>query len=67
MGELILYTTDCPKCKILEAKLDMKSINYKIVKDVSEMQAMGIMSVPFLKIGQELMDFSKSISWINEY
>jgi glutaredoxin len=63
--EITLYTTDCPKCKILEKKLDAKNINYKKVTDVEEIMKMGIMSSPVLEVDNEFMPFTEAISWVN--
>lgn len=64
--EVILYTTDCPKCKVLEKKLDVKNITYTIVKDVLTMQQLGIYSSPCLSVDEKILDFTQSINWINE-
>lgn len=64
--EVILYTTDCPKCKVLEKKLNAKNVLYDIVKDISLMQNLGIFSSPCLSIDGKIFDFQQSINWINE-
>lgn len=65
--QVILYSTGCPKCKVLEAKLDSKKIKYNVVSDVSIMESKGFMSVPMLEINGEVMNFKKAVDWINEY
>ena len=64
---VVLYSTGCPKCKVLEAKLNMKEIGYNVVTDVSVMESKGFMSVPMLEINGEVMDFKKANDWINAY
>lgn len=64
--ELILYTTDCPKCKVLEKKLKAKNVLYDVVKDVTLMQSLGIFSSPCLSVDGKIFDFQRSINWINE-
>ena len=39
--EITLYTSNCPKCKILKAKLDDKKINYNICDDTNVMTEKG--------------------------
>lgn len=34
---VILYSTGCPRCKILKSKLDKKGITYSVVDDVDKM------------------------------
>ena len=65
MMEVILYTTDCPKCKILEKKLTTKNVTYSVVKDISVMQELGIYSSPCLSVDEKILDFIQSIDWVN--
>lgn len=62
---IILYSTDCPKCKILETKLNQKNIKYETIKDVNEMQDMGIVAVPMLRVDGQLMNFVEANKWVN--
>lgn len=64
--EVILYTTDCPKCKVLEKKLNTKNVSYDTIKDVSLMQNLGIFSSPCLSVDGKIFDFQQSINWVNE-
>lgn len=64
--EIILYSTHCPRCTVLEAKLKQKNIEYQEINNVDEMLKIGIQTVPQLKVDGELMDFSKAIKWVNE-
>lgn len=67
MNKVVLYSTGCPKCKILEQKLDMKNIEYEKTNDVSELVKMGFTSAPVLKIDNEYLEFKAANEWINEY
>ena len=58
-----MYSTGCPKCKVLMKKLDSKGIEYTENKSIEEMRALGIMSAPVLKVGDELLDFKSAIRW----
>ena len=40
--EIILYSTNCPKCKILEKKLTEKNIKFTKNNNVIEMSELGI-------------------------
>lgn len=61
-----LYGTGCPKCKILETKLNKKNIKYQEFTDVDKMLDMGIKSVPYLKVDGKLMDFTEANDWVNK-
>ena len=63
--EIILYTTHCPKCKVLETKLRLKGIKYAEVDNIDEMTALGIQSAPFLSVNGQLMDFGAAVKWVN--
>lgn len=62
--KIVLYTIDCPKCKILERKLKEADIEYEAVKDVDTMMSLGISSAPVLKVNEDLMVFNDAVKWI---
>lgn len=62
---ITLYTTHCPKCRVLEAKLNQKGIEYQENTDIDYMSSLGIMSVPVLEVDGELLDFVTANNWIN--
>ena len=63
--DVVFYSTGCPKCKVLKAKLDSKSIDYTIFNDVDRMVEMGITTVPDLMVDGKLMNFKESVDWLN--
>jgi len=63
---VILYTTHCPKCKVLETKLNQKAIDFEIIDDEKVMIDKGFMSAPMLEVDEKVMDFSAAINWIKE-
>lgn len=62
---MVLYSTHCPKCKILEKRLKEKNIQYEEVNDVDVMILKGIQSAPVLEIGEKLLDFKSANNYIN--
>lgn len=62
---IILYSTGCPKCKVLEKKLNDNGINYDVNSNVEEMTALGITQVPVLKVNDELLQFKQAVDWVN--
>lgn len=62
---ITLYSTGCPKCSVLKAKLDAKNIDYYICDDLNSMEQKGFMSVPMLETDDDIMDFSRAIAWVN--
>lgn len=64
--KVVLYTTHCPKCSVLEKKLSAKNINYSEVTDVEIMAKKGFDAVPILEVDGITMDFKAANTWINE-
>ena len=62
---IVLYSTHCPRCVVLEKKLKQKGIDYNEVNDVSIMEEKGYLSVPVLEIDGTSMDFKTANDWIN--
>ena len=62
---ITLFSTNCPKCKVLTMKLDKKGINYTKVEHVDTMLAKGIKTAPYLEVDNELMDFTQAVAWVN--
>ena len=62
---VILYSTNCPRCKILKSKLDKKGITYSVVDDVDKMLSMGMVVVPVLEVDGVRMNFKEAINWVN--
>jgi glutaredoxin len=64
---LTLYTIDCPKCKVLEMKLEQKNVPYQAIKDIEEMKKLGIMTAPVLKVEDgSILQFADAVKYINE-
>ena len=61
---VVLYSTHCPKCKVLEAKLNQKGINYEENNDVELMQQKGFTTVPKLEVDGVVYDFKEAVEWI---
>lgn len=64
---VVLYSTGCAKCRVLEAKLKAKKIEYKEVTDMNIMESKGFMSVPMLEVDGEIMNYRAAVDWVNKY
>ena len=65
-----LFSTNCPRCKVLEAKLNEKHIPFQLFEGeraIESIQERGFMSAPLLSVNGENMEFTKAIKWVNEY
>ena len=62
------YSTNCPRCHVLQIKLDSKNIQYEIHTNVQEMIALGIKNAPVLQLEDgKLLDFGEAVRWIGGY
>ena len=59
------YTIDCPRCGVLETKLNQKNIKYLKITDTEVMRQKNIDLLPMLEVNGELMDYKTAISWVN--
>ena len=60
----ILYSTGCPRCKILKKKLSEMGVEYVENNNVDEMLALGFNDVPMLSVDGKLMNFSEAVKWL---
>lgn len=61
-----LYSTHCPRCRVLETKLTQKNIEFNIITDIEKMESLGIQSVPILEVDDKLLNFTDAIAWVNK-
>ena len=61
-----LYTIDCPKCKILEKKLNNAGIEYSACKDRFIIKSKGMDLMPVLEVDGKRMGFKEAVDWVNE-
>ena len=59
-----LYSTDCPKCKVLKRMLEEASISYYLYEDENQMINLGFMEAPILVVDGKAKNFSEAVEWI---
>ena len=64
---ITLYSTNCPKCNVLEAKLKQKGVEFELNTDEDVMIEKGFMSAPMLEVDGKVMDFSEAMKWVMDY
>lgn len=63
---IVLYSTGCPKCKVLIAKLDSKNVDYNTISDINTIRDKGFSVVPMLEVDGVVMQFAEAVQWVNE-
>lgn len=65
MEKIVFYTTHCPKCEILQEKLDAKKVKYEIFDDKEKMIELGMRSIPVLEVDGKKMQYLEAVKWVN--
>lgn len=70
MDSIILYSLHCPKCKVLELKLQKAGIEFTIIDNEDTVVEVGkanhILDVPILQVGDNFYNFTNAVKYINE-
>ena len=68
METIILYTIHCPKCNVLEKKLQGKNIKFEIIDDERTLIEQGFASknFPLLLVDDKLMEYTEAVAWVNK-
>lgn len=64
---VIVYSSGCPKCKILKSKMDDKNIDFKLIEDVEVMKSKGFEHAPMLEVNEKIYDFNQAIKFVNKF
>ena len=61
-----MYSTHCPKCLILEKKLNEAGVDYKICDDIDIMTNKGFDLLPMLEVDDNIMNYTEAVKWVNK-
>lgn len=62
---VILYSTGCPKCNVLEKKLKAKDIDFVVVEGEQEIAEKGFSEAPLLEVDGVIKTFPEAVQWVN--
>lgn len=66
MEKMVLYTTGCPKCRILEKKLSDKGIGFEKCDDREAMSSLGMVSLPMLRLDDgRMLGYFEAVKYVN--
>ncbi len=64
-----LYGTHCPKCNVIEKKLNAKGVEFEMIDDNSLVVQFGkdhdIFSAPILEVDDQVLDFAAANKYIS--
>lgn len=64
---ITLHSTNCPKCKVIEIKLNQLGIQYNVNTDLDIMKQKGLASAPYLELEDgTLLDFMEARNWMQQ-
>jgi hypothetical protein len=67
---ITLYSTGCPKCKVLEKKLTDKGLEFTIISDVEQILKAADKAntdfTPILEVNNNFMDYQQAEVWIGD-
>ena len=63
---VILYTTNCPQCMMLEGALKNKKVPFQTVYGEEEIIKRGYRSAPILEHDGKTMSFAEAVRWVNQ-
>ena len=61
---VILYSTNCPKCKIIKQKLSQANLEFTEITDVKKIMEKGFREAPVLEVDGEFMKFPEAVAWL---
>ena len=66
MEKMVLYTTGCPKCRILQKKLSDKGIGFEKCDDREVMSNLGMVSLPMLRLDDgRMLGYFEAVKYVN--
>ena len=65
--KIVLYSTHCPQCQVIEKKLKAANLTFEVIDDTAIMRERGMTQLPMLQIDDnEPMSFKEANKWIKE-
>ena len=63
---MTLYTTHCPRCRVLEAALASKGAAYDTCDDAQKMIELGFTEAPVLEVGDRRLSYAEAMKYVME-
>lgn len=63
---IILYSTECTRCKIIKRMLDVHNVPYTEINDKQMMLEKEFESAPVLEVDGKVMEYSAILTWMRQ-
>ena len=64
---MVLYSTGCPRCKVLKMKMEKKGLNFEVSTDIQNLIDKGFQTAPALELDDgEILTFEQAVKYVNE-
>ena len=68
--KVILYSNDCPRCRVLKKKLTDKHVVFETQSDMTQVYEFGLTELPVMVVKENenasVMQFADAVKWVNE-
>ena len=61
---IVLYSNNCPRCKVLKTKLEPSNIAFEENNNVELMTQKGFTTLPMLEVDGVIYSFKDAVEWI---
>lgn len=61
---IVLYSNNCPRCKVLKTKLEQSNIEFEENNNVELMTQKGFTTLPMLEVDGVIYSFKDAVEWI---
>lgn len=61
---MILYSNNCPRCKILKTQLEDADIPFEVSSDFKKVIDAGLRTAPVLEVNGQMLTFDMAIKYI---
>lgn len=68
MSQITIFTSPtCGRCKVLKKKMEILQIPFEETSKVEEIENLGFLSLPIMKVEDKYFDFSQSMQFIENF
>lgn len=62
-----MYSSGCPKCRVLETKLKQKNVEFEISSDIDHLIELGFKSIPQLEVNGKFFSFKQACNIVGAF